>query len=690
MPEFDAADPLRGLNAVLAHGRLLAVNQTLAALLAPVRVIPARARFVGDAQAVLAWGRKPSAERAEAWAQEQGLPILRLEDGFLRSVGLGPDCPALSMVVDDEGIYYDSSSPSRLERLISQPLSAAQTARGQALIQAWRAARASKYNHAREHPEWVREGDVLVVDQTFGDASISGGQADAQSFLRMLQAALDEHPQARILLKVHPDVVAGRKRGHFSALDHTLSPAARQRLQWLAADAHPPSLLDRVAAVYTVTSQMGFEALLWGKPVRCFGLPFYAGWGLTRDELSPPPRRQPAQVGVAALAHAALVRYARYIRPETGEACEAEDLLDWMGLQRRSRERFSPTVVAVGFSAWKKPIVEDFFAGSEVRFQGPRKPIAPGATLALWGQRELPPAALGLNPPAEVVRLEDGFLRSVGLGADLVRPLSWVMDRHGLYYDATRPSELEHLLLTTNFDPALKARAAALRERILALGVTKYNMGHTPWARPTTPRAVVLVVGQVEDDASLRWGAPGLNTNLALLKAVRAERPDAHLIYKPHPDVVAQLREPGAKESRAHQFCDEIVTDTPMDKLLRQVDQVHVLTSLAGFEALLRGTPVVVWGCPFYAGWGLTDDRQPTARPRRPLDLDSLTAATLILYPSYVSRDSGYFCTPERAVDELQHWRDTDGPSTTTLTRQAWRMALRWGKRWRDSSPSQH
>ena len=123
-----------------------------------------------------------------------------------------------------------------------------------------------------------------------------------------------------------------------------------------------------------------------------------------------------------------------------------------------------------------------------------------------------------------------------------------------------------------------------------------------------------------------------------------------------------------------------------MDKLLRLVDQVHVLTSLAGFEALLRGTPVVVWGCPFYAGWGLTDDRQPLMRPRRPLDLDSLTAATLVLYPSYVSRHSGHFCTPERAVDELQHWRDTEGPTSTTLPRQAWRMALRWGKRLRDSA----
>ena len=52
-----------------------------------------------------------------------------------------------------------------------------------------------------------------------------------------------------------------------------------------------PALIEAAAALYTVTSQMGFEALLWGRPVRVFGLPFYAGWGLTRDALAAPSRR---------------------------------------------------------------------------------------------------------------------------------------------------------------------------------------------------------------------------------------------------------------------------------------------------------------------------------------------------------------------------------------------------------------
>jgi capsular polysaccharide export protein len=664
-------DPLQPWRIAVVHGgALLARQPTLPALLPGLQLLKRPRGGEGRVDGVLAWGRKPSARRAEAWAAERGLPLVRLEDGFLRSVGLGADEAPLSIVVDDLGIYYDAGAPSRLERLVARPLDAAERSRAVALAAQWRGARVSKYNQGREAPGLLDEGDVLVVDQTFGDASIAFGSATPASFTRMLAAALDEHPAARVVLKVHPDVLAGRKRGHFPALP----PGAAGRVTLLASPAHPCGLLERAAAVYTVTSQMGFEALLWGRPVRCFGMPFYAGWGLTGDELPAPARRGPAPA--EALWHAALVDYPRYLDPETKQRCEPERLVEWMGLQRRMRERFPAQMVAVGFSRWKKPIARAFFAGSELRFLGANRPVPPGAGLALWGRRPVPAGAAASVP---LVRLEDGFLRSVGLGADLVRPLSWVMDSVGMYYDATAPSGLEQLLAGTAFDDALRERAAALRRAILATGLTKYNVGHAGWQRPATERPVVLVVGQVESDASIRLGAPGLRGNMALLKAVRAERPDAWLVYKPHPDVVAQLRAAGRGEGVAAKWCDEVVVDAPMDSVLRQVDEVHVLTSLAGFEALLRDKPVVCWGCPFYAGWGLTVDREPMPRRRRRLQLDELVAATLLLYPTYVSRDTGHFTTAERALVELQAWRGEGRAvgSQVSAGRRAWRWTLR-------------
>lgn len=664
-----STDPLAGWRRAVVHGGGVARVGNLPALLAGLSLVPRTQADRADVDGVLAWGRKPSAHRAEAWARERGLPLIRLEDGFLRSIGLGPDEAPLSIVVDDLGIYYDAGHPSRLEQLVAMPLGEAAHRRAQALALQWREARASKYNAAREAPGLVDEGDVLVVDQTFGDASIAFGAATPASFTRMLEAALDEHPRARVRLKVHPDVIAGRKRGHFAQL----GPGAAARVTLLAAPAHPCGLLERAAAVYTVTSQMGFEALLWGRPLRCFGLPFYAGWGLSGDEQAT-PRRRPASL--EALVHAALVAYPRYIDPETRQRCEVERLLDWVALQRRMRERFPAQMVAVGFSRWKKPIARAYFAGSELRFQSAAKPVPAGAGLVLWGRRPVPEAARGAQP---VVRLEDGFLRSVGLGAELVQPLSWVMDAVGMYYDASAPSGLERLLAQASFEPALCERARRLRERILASGLTKYNVGRAAWQRPAGGRRVVLVVGQVETDASIRLGATGLHTNMALLRAVRAQCPDAHLVYKPHPDVVAQLRAAGRGEGGAAAWCDEIVVDAPIDMVLREVDEVHVLTSLAGFEALLRHKPVVCWGCPFYAGWGLTQDRVTVPRRTRRLALDELVAAVLLLYPSYVSRQTGHFCTAERALTELQAWREEGGAglSQVSLGRRAWRWTLR-------------
>src|SRR3546814_20429812 len=65
--------------------------------------------------------------------------------------------------------------------------------------------------------------------------------------------------------------------------------------------------------------------------------------------------------------------------------------------------------------------------------------------------------------------------------------------------------------------------------------------------------------------------------------------------------------------------------------------EVHTMTSLTGFDALLRGTHVVKYGQPFYAGWGLTEDHikngMATGRRKRRLTLEQLVAGVLLRYP---------------------------------------------------------
>lgn len=330
-------------------------------------------------------------------------------------------------------------------------------------------------------------------------------------------------------------------------------------------------------------------------------------------------------------------------------------------------------VYAVGFSAWKQKALALCLAEYRVRFVSNVSKVPEGGLLAVWGARDVPFAK---QREFRVLRVEDGFLRSVGLGADLIRPVSWVVDTRGIYFDATQPSDLEVLLQTGSFDAALLARARALRARIVALGLTKYNVGTAIWRRPRHAARVILVPGQVESDASIALGAPGIKTNLGLLQSVRKANPDAHIVYKPHPDVVAGLRRKGAGEEDAQRWCNEIVLDSSMGQLLNEVDEVHCLTSLAGFEALLRGKAVTCYGQPFYAGWGLTKDIVPIARRTRRLSLDELVAGALIRYPRYMSRKKDALIAPEEALEELIEWRAAS-TGTATWLRKAFRVVLR-------------
>lgn len=622
---------------------------------------------VRDGDVLVGWGRGPSGQRARAVAERTGCAYLLIEQGFLHFAPPRPNEPLLSLVVDGTGIHYDACAPSDLERLLDREIPAEACARARGIVRSWREGRVSACNQGREIAGALPERFVLVADQTTDDLAISYGLAAPHSFSRMLEAALDENPDCTVLLWAPAQVVAGRGRGHFA----TLSPGVAARVRVLGAGVHAAGLLERAAAVYVVSSPLGFEALLWDRSVRTFGMPFYAGRGLTGDELAPPPWRRP--LALERLVHAALVDYSRYLDAETGRPCPVEAVLAHLALQRRMRERFAPQVYAVDFPRWKRPIVRAFLQGSTVKFVRGAARVPDGATMAVWGRRAYAGGRPGSGP---LIRLEDGFLRSVGLGAGFVAPLSLVADTDGIYYDATGPSTLERLLQHQLFSEDLTERGARLRTALVRHGLTKYNVGAGGWQRPAGHRGpVILVPGQVETDASIEYGAPDLRTNLGLLKAVRAAHPAAYVVYKPHPDVLAGLRAAGAGEDSAVAWCDEMVTDVPMSAMLDAVDEVHVLTSLAGFEALLRGKRVVTYGQPFYAGWGLTDDRTAPPRRTRTLTLEQLVAGTLILYPAYVSRHSGRFTTAERAMEELLAWREA-GVSQMAWPRRLWRRLL--------------
>ena len=607
---------------------------------------------------LVGWGHKPTADKARRYAAQHNLPYIALEDGFLRSLDLGcKGAQPLSLVVDHTGIYYDAGEPSDLEDL----LNASGWETPELLDSARRAMRdiirhnLSKYNHAPDAPESIwRETPsprVLVLDQTDGDVSVTLGGAQQDAFRQMLDDALAHYPKEHIRVKMHPDVLSGKKSGHLT--EYAFSSGVRV----IAADCAPLSLLAGADVVYTVTSQMGFEALMLGKEVHCFGMPFYAGWGLTKDRQTCSRRKQ--QRSLEEVFAAAYLLYARYVNPIRGERCDIHDTISLLAEQRRQNERNRCFHACVGFRWWKRPYAKAYLhsTGGETEFFRDRKQ----AVLAAWakgGEIVAWPSDVDVslqkecdNTGVTLARMEDGFIRSVGLGSDFNWPYSLVVDRKGIYYDPSRPSELEDILNAMPEHPdrtALLQRAAALRALILDKGLTKYNTGFRAALPPKLPKGkiIVLVPGQVEDDASVRCGGFGMS-NLDVLRAAREARPDAFIIYKPHPDVESGNRQGVIPDAEVLRHADIILRDFPMGRLLPLVHEVHTLTSQTGFEALLRGVRVFTYGGPFYAGWGLTEDRQDFPRRKARLTLDELVAGALLLYPSYYDWQTGNFCRAE-------------------------------------------
>ncbi|MFH5774464.1 capsular polysaccharide biosynthesis protein [Paracoccus sp. NGMCC 1.201697] len=589
----------------------------------------------GAGDTVGVWGASPTAWRGETMARRRGAPLLRVEDAFLRSVLPGRAKGAVArrgpigLILDRLGLHFRPDQPSLIESLILDPATSQHDEKAAQAISRLIAADISKYNAHLRDVAPPGPGYVLVIDQTRGDASLLGvGRAE---FLQMLTAARDEHPGQRVVIRSHPETASGLRPGHFDAAD--LRPGD----EICDTPISPWTLLDGATAVYAMSSQLGYEALLAGHRPRIFGQPFYAGWGLTADEHGFPRRGPASRERLFAASH--LVAPVWY-DPCTDRLTDFEGALRQIEAEARAWRQDHAGHLAYGMRLWKRPFISRFFgSGKGVRFTSQPKS---DVTLAWAGRADAVPQA---------IRVEDGFIRSRGLGAALVPPLSLVADDLGIYYDPTRESRFERIMARP-LPPGGEDRAMDLARRLVAAGVTKYNLSGQLPSLPQGHR--ILVPGQVEDDASIRLGAGSERRNLELLARVRAENPDAVVIYKPHPDVEAGLRPGLIAEDDLARLADVVARDSSAADLMAVVDEVWTITSTLGFEALMRGLPVTTLGAPFYAGWGLTRDLGPVPDRRRTgADLAQLVHAALIAYPRYHDPVSNLPCPPEIAMQRL-------------------------------------
>lgn len=594
----------------------------------------------GDAVAV--WGKSPTAHRGLGIAEKYGAPVVRVEDAFLRSLHPGrAGEPPLGLLIDHKGVHFDPSTVSDLEQMLTEhPLDNTDLlnrARGAAARMA--EAHLTKYTAFDTGTALPAPGYVLVIDQTWGDASVVASGADRARFLEMLVFAQEEHPSAPVVIKAHPETAQGFRAGYFNAAD------TNARITLLTDPVSPWALFEGAVGVYTVSSHVGFEAIYAGHKPRVFGQPFYAGWGLTTDEF-PVPRRT-RKLTRAQLFAAAMLLYPRWYDPYHDRLCPLEDTLEALAAQTRAWREDHRGWVASGMRLWKRKPLQQFFGAQQpVVFEDdPAKARAAQKPRMVWAGK----ADVG---HADAIKIEDGFIRSKGLGAALIPPMSLVCDDLGIYYDPIQPSRLEKWIeARATLRPDQHARATRLIETLRASEISKYNLSGGSQLDDLPPSPRILVPGQVEDDASVLMGASDVRTNAALLSAARDAHPNACILYKPHPDVEAGLR---VGRIDASALATRVLHDISPIAALDQADEVWTMTSLLGFEALVRGVAVTTLGAPFYAGWGLTKDLGDVPpRRRAEVTLEGLVHAVLIDYPRYRDPVTGLACPVEVVVARL-------------------------------------
>ena len=603
------------------------------------------------------WGRKKSGLKAILLAKKYKTKFLLLEDGALRSLDLGLyNSPTFSIVKDDVGIYYDSTQESKFENILNsynfddEILEQAKKA-----INLIKKFKLSKYNNNKELPKELfnkKEKRILIITQAKNDLSLKYGQASNFNTIDMIKDAINENKEHKIYLKIHPDVLSGKKKSDFNPED------LPKELIILSENYNPIELLAHFDKVYTKTSTMGFEALLMGCECVCYGMPFYAGWQLTKDKISCERRRKKRTVEEIFAAFYLL--YTTYFNPYKNKTSDIFDTIYTLFKYKNIEKLNSNRLFFLNFTLWKRSFIKPFFAArhNEIIFlssleQASIYDFNENDKLFVWGLKhtdELLEKFFGRK--IQKLRVEDGFVRSIHLGSDLTRPYSLVVDSRGLFIDPSKQSDLEYILQNQDFDDKILKRAKQARRLLLKHKFSKYNIQKHKIIRNKCleNKKKILIPAQVEDDASMLFGAFGM-TYLQLIKEVRKNNQDAYIYYKIHPDVLSGNRKGLKDEALILKYCDEILKDVSIHSVLDIVDEIHTITSTVGFEALLREKKVFTYGMPFYAGWQLTNDSLKCDRRTRKLSLDELVAGVLLLYPRYIDPINKNLCEFEKAFD---------------------------------------
>ncbi len=526
---------------------------------------------------------------------------------------------------------------------------------------------------------------ILLIDQTFEDSSVIAGKSDMNTFkLCLLEALYQAQNHNKIYIKLHPQTVLGKKQGYFIDLLTQLfldlySYNKNFVISVVSQRKSPPSFIQKIPInnshaellifwknhhelltyffhqlgvvlieenesilslfpfidqIRVVTSQVGFEGLLFDKKVMCYGASFYSFYGLTEDRMliqNIKKNRSLAEVFIGLNLYCT-----RYFLNH--EEINLLQHLHILSLQKR--HQCQEKIVFMDTKLWKKDTLDHFCnqntSFTYQSFEEIKKSNFP-YRFSTWGFKK---NMLELNKP--IYMIEDGFIRSNGLGSNLAKPLSLIFDEKGIYFNPQQMSSLEEMINQETLTSYEIETAQKIRNILIEKKMTKYNVGIEDIPAYIQEGGFILVLGQVEDDASIEFGSIDFKTNLALLKHICQQNTDKKIIFKNHPDVISGNRKGLVTDEEVKSILHSnlwIENSINVAYLLDNCAELHVNTSTAGLEALIRGKPVHVYGGAFYSGYGMTLDHFDFSaqyhRKRKTISIDEFIAFAYMLYPRY-------------------------------------------------------
>lgn len=612
---------------------------------------------------IVGWGKKQSGIQAEKLALEYNCNKLICENGFLHSISFGNKKLEYSIVKDTKSIYYDATKESDLEILLNNEiLNDELLERSKKLIDKIQEYELTKYNeNIIQLDETLlnkNKKNILIISQVKNDSSLTYGDADDISLKTIIDNILNNNnkDEIDIYIKLHPDVLTKKKEN-----DISLKEIKEYDLKILDGKYNAINLLKHFDEIHTKTSQMGFEALILNKTVYCYGKPFYAGYGLTIDYKN--IDRRTKKRTIEEMVAIVYILYSQYYHPINKNKIEVEEVIGELIKLKQQLINNQGELFFFGFKLWKHSFIKKYFQGySKIHFnmecseQNIKDILTKNGKVFLWGMNN--PKGMNLKllkqNKIKIFRIEDGFLRSKKLGNSLYPPLSLIVDSNSIYFNAEKSSDIEKILNNDdNFNSYLIERSKKLIEKIKETKISKYNIQNNKNITINTQNKIILVIGQVEDDASIKYSTKNGISNYELLKKVRTNNPEAYILYKPHPDVFIGDRKGNIKIEKVLKFANRELRENDLDSCINVADEVHTISSLSGFEALLRGKKVHCYGKPFYSGWGLTIDENIIKRRIKQRTIEEMVAAVYILYPLYYDYETDFYSTPEKTIDNI-------------------------------------